>query len=1088
MKVLIVDDRQEDRYLLEVMLKGSGYEVTAAENGADALKKLREEPVDMIVSDILMPVMDGYQFCRACKSDAGLRKVPFIFYSASYTDREDEEFALSLGAVGFIVKPTEPEVFLEILKGLIKEVATGSSVASKEPVPQEEAYLKTYNARLIRKLEDKMLELEEEVTERKRKEVALRKINWAYKGLSACNQLLIRAEEETELLQGVCRVIATEGGYRMAWVGFAEQDKEKTVRPVARAGYEEGYLDTVRISWADNEQGRGPTGTAIRTGKPRVSKNIQSDPDFEPWRAEAEKRGYASSISLPLIVGKQTLGALTIYAAEPDAFDSDEIDLLVEFASDLAYGVRALRLQDERARAEEEAESLAKFPSENPNPVLRISKEGAIVFANEASSLLLSAWQRELNQPLPDEWLDFYRKVLRSGKAKNAECECSGETYSLTFAPVVGAGYTNVYGLDITERKKAEQILRESEERYRSLTQTATDAIISIDSKGAIVSWNRGAQEMFGYTEAEVLNQPIAICIPQRNREAYREEIERLLATGEPHILGPSAELYGVKKNSDEFPIEISFSLWETAGGKYLTGIIRDISARMKAEEQMRKLSHAVEQSPSAVIITDLEGSIEYVNPRLTQMSGYSAAEVMGKQPDILGFDDFSLAARGEIMETINAGEEWRGEFHTKKKTGELYWVSASVSAIRDSEGKISHYLAVQEDITDKKLLQRQLIQAQKMEAVGTLAGGIAHDFNNLLGVIIGYSDYLLAKLDREDQMHKIMGDIKKAGQRGTGLTDQLLAFSRKQAIQPEILALNTVVEETEKILGRLIGEDIELVTGLEPELWLVKADQGQITQILMNFAVNARDAMAAGGKIVIKTENVNIDEEFCRRYSYARPGRFVRLSVEDTGVGMDQETLFHIFEPFFTTKETGKGTGLGLSVIYGIVKQHEGWVNVYSEPGQGSVFRVYLPASFASEAKEAEEELSIEELRGHGERVLLVEDEQMLREFAERTLPENGYVVFAAAKAEEALELFEREKGEFHMVFSDVVLPDINGVELVDRLLVKKPELKVLLCSGYMDDRSRWSVIGKRGFNFLQKPYTLAELLKSMKEARQQD
>jgi len=434
-----------------------------------------------------------------------------------------------------------------------------------------------------------------------------------------------------------------------------------------------------------------------------------------------------------------------------------------------------------------------------------------------------------------------------------------------------------------------------------------------------------------------------------------------------------------------------------------------------QAEAEMRKLSHAVEQSPSAVIITDPEGSIEYVNPRFTKMSCYGAAEVMGKQSDMLGSEEFSPDAHREMLEKVRAGREWRGEFHKKKKNGELYWVSSSVSAIRDSEGKISHYLAVQEDITEKKLLEKQLIQAQKMEAVGTLAGGVAHDFNNLLSVIIGYSDYLLTKLDREDQM------------------------------------------------GRLIGEDIELITDLEPKLWLVKADQGQITQILMNFSVNARDAMAGGGKIVIKTENVNIDEEFCRRYSYARPGRFVRLSVEDTGVGMDQETLSHIFEPFFTTKETGKGTGLGLSVIYGIVKQHEGWVNVYSEPGQGSVFKVYLPASFTSEAKEAEGEVSLEELQGHGEGVLLVEDEQMLREFAARTLPENGYVVFAAETAEEALELFERERNEFHIVFSDVVLPDINGV---------------------MDDKSQWSVIRKRGFNFLQKPYTLAELLKSMKEA----
>lgn len=593
-----------------------------------------------------------------------------------------------------------------------------------------------------------MVELEEEVAERKRKEVALRKVNRAYKVLSTCNQLMIRAKEEKELLQG----------------------------PAASSQRR-----------ADTAIGRGPSGTAIRTGRPSVNRNIQTDPNFKPWRAEATKRGYASSIALPLIVEKQTIGALSIYA-------------------------------------------------------------------NEASSLLLNAWQSEVNQPLPDGWLDFNRKVLRSGKTKNTECECSGKTYSLTFAPVADAGYTNLYGLDITERKKAEQILRESEERYHSLTQTATDAIISIDSKGVIVSWNRGAQEMFGYTEEEVLNKPMTLCMPERYREAYEKGMKRLLATGEPHIVGKTVESYGLRKNGDEFPMELSLSSWETAEGRFFTEIIRDISERRKAEEEMRK----------------------------------------------------------------------------------------------------------------------------------------------------------------------IMEDIKKAGQRGAGLTEQLLSFSRKQAIQPEILALNTVVEETEKMLGRLIGEDIELTTDLESKLWLVKADQGQIDQILMNLTINARDAMTEGGKIVVKTENVDIDEKFCQSYSYARPGRFVCLSVEDTGVGMDQETLSRVFEPFFTTKEISKGTGLGLSVIYGIVKQHEGWVNVCSEPGQGSVFRVYLPASFTSEGKEAEEEVPLKKLQGHGERVLLV----------------------------------------------------------------KKPELKVLLSSGYLDDKSQWSVIRERGFNFLQKPYTLAELLKSMKKA----
>ena len=386
--------------------------------------------------------------------------------------------------------------------------------------------------------------------------------------------------------------------------------------------------------------------------------------------------------------------------------------------------------------------------------------------------------------------------------------------------------------------------------------------------------------------------------------------------------------------------------------------------------------------------------------------------------------------------------------------------------------------------VLEKKTLKMQLIQAQKMEVIGTLAGGIAHDFNNLLGVIIGYSDYILDTMDKGDQIYKFIENIKAAGQQGADLTDQLLAFSRKQVIQTEILSLNMVISETEKILRRLLGEEIELVSKLETELWPVEADRGQINQILMNLSINARDSMDEGGKIVIKTENVEIDEEFCRRLSYARPGKFICMSIEDEGTGMDQETQAHIFEPFFTTKETGKGTGLGLSVIYGIVKQHNGWVTVESEPGKGSVFRVYLPASVTSEVKETMGETSVEGLQGHGERVLLVEDQEMLREFAAQILTENSYVVSVAEKAEEALDLFEREKGKFDIVFSDVVLPDVSGVKLADSLLIKKPELKILLTSGYMDNKSQWSVIKEKGFPFLQKPYTPWEVLKAIKEA----
>ncbi len=386
----------------------------------------------------------------------------------------------------------------------------------------------------------------------------------------------------------------------------------------------------------------------------------------------------------------------------------------------------------------------------------------------------------------------------------------------------------------------------------------------------------------------------------------------------------------------------------------------------------------------------------------------------------------------------------------------------------------------------EKENIQSQLRQSQKMEAVGRLAGGIAHDFNNLLTVITVGSDFLLNDIEEDDPKHQDVVEIKKATERATSLTRQLLAFSRRQVLEMEVLDLNSITSDMDKMLRRLVGEDVQLETILEPKLSPVKADRGSIEQVIMNIVVNARDAMPNGGKITVQTENVTLNEEDSLGILEARPGKFVRLSITDTGTGMDKEIREHIFEPFFTTKGKGKGTGLGLSTVYGIVEQNGGWVNVYSEVGQGSTFKVYLPVcSISSEDKNklTVETISVEELRGNGERILLVEDEDAIREVARRLLSTNGYLVITAASAEEALTIFEREDGNFHLVLSDVVLPNKSGVELVGQLLALKPELRIVLSSGYADEKAQLSAIREKGYPFIQKPYTTDKLLRSIKE-----
>jgi len=388
----------------------------------------------------------------------------------------------------------------------------------------------------------------------------------------------------------------------------------------------------------------------------------------------------------------------------------------------------------------------------------------------------------------------------------------------------------------------------------------------------------------------------------------------------------------------------------------------------------------------------------------------------------------------------------------------------------------------------EKEKLQAQLLQAQKMEAIGILAGGIAHDFNNILTAIQGYTDLAMMKMDEADPLYRDLKQIDLSATRAANLTRQLLLFSRRQPMEFTPINLNTTVANLLKMLNRLIGEDITIKTELEPELWTVQADAGNIEQAIMNLTVNARDAMPEGGTLTIKTQNIYIDKDYCKTYTYARPGRFVCLTIEDTGIGMDKETIPHIFEPFFSTKGTGKGTGMGLSVVHGIVKQHEGWVNVYSEPGQGSTLKIYLPAVSLKPEEEPEDAISQKDLQGSGENILLVEDEEGVREFATSALHENGYVIYEAASAEEALDIFEKEKGNFDLVFSDVVLPGKGGLELIDQLLSQKPDLRVLLSSGYTDQKSQWPVIRKRGFRFLQKPYALTDLLRGINEAIGQD
>ncbi|MBN1552125.1 GAF domain-containing protein [bacterium] len=382
----------------------------------------------------------------------------------------------------------------------------------------------------------------------------------------------------------------------------------------------------------------------------------------------------------------------------------------------------------------------------------------------------------------------------------------------------------------------------------------------------------------------------------------------------------------------------------------------------------------------------------------------------------------------------------------------------------------------------EKDKIQVQLLHSQKMEAVGVLAGGVAHDFNNMLTAIQVSTDLAMMQVSESDPIYLEMKEIHRVAISAAELARQLLLFSRKHPMEYTALNLSETIEKLKKMLRRLIGEDIVVETQFADDLWTVWGDRGTIEQIIMNLTINAKDAMPNGGKVVIKTENVKFTKNDSPLMPEARRGKFVRLTFEDAGIGMDKETLGHIFEPFFSTKGPGKGTGLGLSVVYGIVKEHKGWINVNSSLGNGTVFEIYLPAVYVQAEEEFEEVIDYSQLKGNGQRILMIEDENRVREFTSKGLLQNNYKVFPAASAAEAFKLFEKEKGDFDVIFSDVVLPDLNGIELADQLLQKNPKLRVLLSSGYVDHKSQIPSAKERGLFYLQKPYALPDLLRMIK------
>ncbi len=524
----------------------------------------------------------------------------------------------------------------------------------------------------------------------------------------------------------------------------------------------------------------------------------------------------------------------------------------------------------------------------------------------------------------------------------------------------------------------------------------------------------------------------------------------------------------------------------------HVDGLLLDISERKRVDQELHVSNHAlktlIEASPVSIVALDREGIVTLWNPASEKMFGWTKEEAIGRLLPLV--PEEKLAEFHRLREQVFREGGFSGmELQRQKKGGVPIDISLSTAPMRDARENITGIMAVVEDITERKRVEEalrqseeQFRQAQKMEAVGTLAGGVAHDFNNLLTAIRGYSDLLLLRLDACSPYRKEVEEIHKAGERASTLTQQLLAFSRKQVLQPKVLDLNEVVAGMEEMLGRMIGENIDLITVLRPDLWSVKVDKGQIEQVVMNLVVNAQDAIGDRGKITVETDNVCLDDEYVSLRSMVTPGAYVMLSVSDTGIGMDDETTARLFEPFFTTKEKGKGTGLGLSTVYGIVKQSDGYIWVYSEPNQGSVFKIYFPRHESPSAMEDPERLPVASPRGH-ETILLVEDEVLVRVLVRDVLTGHGYTVLEAKDGAEAMGIAVSHRGPIHLMITDVVMPNMGGPEVAVSLAPLLRDMRVLFMSGYTDEAIAQRGILRPGTCFLQKPFRLDALLRKVRE-----
>jgi two-component system cell cycle sensor histidine kinase/response regulator CckA len=816
-----------------------------------------------------------------------------------------------------------------------------------------------------------------------------------------------------------------------------------------------------------------------------------------------------SGLDIPFIIVSGKIGEeMAVAAMKAGASDYILKDNLARLVPAIERELREVKVRWERRRAEEalrRSEQKFKELSELlPQTVFEIDEKGRLTFANRYAFEIFGYTEDDFGKGL--SVLQMIAPEDREKARKNIERILRGEKtdeneYALqrkdgsTFFGIISsssvAGEKGVTGLrgvitDITNRKKYEEALKESERKFQRLFDEAPVGYHEFDSQGRITRVNKTELELLGFTIDEMLGQPVWKFIAEEEI-ASQAALDKLTGIMPP---GKGFERSYRRKDGTTFPALIEDRLFRDPEGR-ITGIrstIQDITERKRTEDALRESEETLRVFLNAnldtALLIDAQGTVLIGNESLSKKLGKHSKEIIGSCLYHLLPEAIGRQRKSYFDEVIRTGEPVCFEDTRLGRDFETF-----AYPVFDREGTVIKVAILGFDITGRKqteeqmaMLQEQFRQAQKMEAIGRLAGGIAHDFNNLLTVITGYSQISLQDLKQEDPLRGNIEEIRDAAKLAATLTRQLLAFSRRQVMEMKVIDINRLLKDTEKMLDRILGEDVELISFLAEDLGMVKTDSGQIEQVIMNLAVNARDAMPNGGKLTIETANVELDEAYTRAHVAVTPGHYVMLSVSDTGAGMTPEIRDRVFEPFFTTKGMGKGTGLGLSTVYGIVKQSGGNIWVYSEPGQGSAFKIYLPKVAAS-PENPDEKVVEGNLPIGSETILVVEDEREVLKLAVRILRKQGYVVLEAGQGDEAFLVCKQHQGPIHLMVTDVVMPGMGGHELAKRMEPLYPNMRVLYMSGYTDNAIVHHGILDEGMNYLQKPFSVEGLARKVRE-----